>query len=147
MADLIVPPGEHYITKDAHIQLLKWKMAQGKYRPMLMKYANQLTEESVISTSRAAFELLHQGKHIEAIEMYKTLKGTGYALASLVLSTQSADIPFMSDQLLHILFPDGKYKYTKKEYTACYNYTRDLEKERNCTAREIEIQISTVTGV
>lgn len=133
-----IPKNPDYITKDMHIKLLQWKMSQGQYRPMLMKYANELTEDIVESTSRAAFLLLKAGKHIEAIEMYKKLKGTGYALASLVMSTQSADIPFMSDHLLHILVPDGKYKYTKKEYMACYEYAHTQAAKHKTTARGIE---------
>ena len=119
----IVPPNAAFITKDMHIKLLEWKMAHGKRRPMLMKYATDLTEKEVEDTSRAAFALCDEGKHLEAVEKYKTLKGTGYALASLVLATHCKAIPFMSDELLGELFNDAaKFKYDKKEFMACYKH-------------------------
>lgn len=120
----IVPPNATFITKDMHIKLLEWKMQHGKRRPMLMKYATDLNEKEVEDTSRAAFALCDEGKHLEAVEKYKTLKGTGYALASLVMATHCKAIPFMSDELLGELFQDanGKFKYDKKEFMACYTH-------------------------
>jgi len=119
----IVPPNATFITKNMHIQLLEWKLAHGKRRPMLMKYAKELDEAQVEEVSRSAFALCDEGKYMEAIEKYRTLKGTGYALASLVLSTRTDRIPFMSDELLGTLYPDanGKFKYNKKEFLACFN--------------------------
>jgi len=124
----IVPPNAAFITKDMHIKLLEWKMAHGKRRPMLMKYAKELSEKEVEDTSRDAFALCDAGKHLEAVEKYKTLKGTGYALASLVLATHCKKIPFMSDTLLGKLFKDanGKFKYDKKEFMACYDYVMNM---------------------
>ena len=53
----IVRKGAEYITKVIHVELLRWKMEHGKKRPMLMKYAMDLTDEQVINTSREAFAL------------------------------------------------------------------------------------------
>ena len=134
-----------YITKDIHIQLLQWKMSQGKTRPMLMKYAKELTETDVQTTSTRAFALCKDGKYMEAVETYKTLKGTGYALASLVLSCVYPNIAFMSDELLGLLYPESKFTYNKKEFTACYTYTSnkagELTQKSNAlwSARDVEI--------
>jgi len=134
-----------YITKDMHFKLLQWKMSQGKSRPMLLKYARDLTDEVVETTSREAFALCKEGKYMAAMEKYKTLKGTGYALASLVLTTQCANIPFMSDQLLGLMYSESEIKYSKKEFVACYDYAnkkaQEISQASNSawSARDIEL--------
>jgi len=145
----IVPSDATFITKDMHIKLLEWKMSQGKARPMLLKYAKELSEDDVATVSIAAFALCEAGKYMEAMEKYKTLKGTGYALASLVLSTKYPQLCFMSDQLLELLFPGSKLTYNKKEFIACYTYANkkasDLAQQHAhkkhivLTARDVEM--------
>ena len=117
----IVGKGAEYLTKDQHVRFLRWKLANGKNRPMLLKYAMELTDAQVVAVSREAFALCRAGKHIAAVEKYRTLKGTGYALASLALSTQCTQIPFMSDTLLEQVLGTTMFKYTKKEFMACYD--------------------------
>lgn len=133
-----------HITKDMHIKFLQWKMGQGKMRAMLMKYARELTEADIEAASREAYALCHDNKYMEAMEKYKTLKGTGYALASLVLTTQCARIPFMSDQLLAFVLPGIDPKYNKAEFKACYDFANAKAMElaaatkTEWTARDVE---------
>ena len=108
-----------FITKEQHMELLEWKMKNTTFRPILRKYAKELPEGIVEETSRAAFALGRDGKYMDAIKKYTELKGTGWALASLIIATQFPDVPWMSDELLHVLYEKPKYTNVLKRPRDC----------------------------
>jgi hypothetical protein len=117
-----------YVSKEDHIKILQYKMKRGEFRPLLMGFAKKLDEDEVKQASEKAIK---EEDGLKAIEIYKKLKGTGYALASAVLSAQrNGDVPFMSDDLLSVIL-DKSPKYNLDELKKCIEYTTKLAQDFN----------------
>lgn len=136
--------------KDMHMRILKYKMSRGVYRPFLLGHAKKLNDDIVAEVSKKAFA---EKDPMKAVEVYKQLKGTGYALASAVISASTnGKIPFMSDELLTVATKNTKFKYTLDEYMKCVELTKHISSNLNkkqtvwkWTTSEIEKVIYLVT--
>lgn len=104
-----------FLTKENHIDLLKWKMYRGKWRYILLKYANEVKNDEVENLSMLAI----QNKDTK---IYTKVKGVGIALSSALLASHYDDIPFFSDELIEIILPNGNTKYSLREYETCVKH-------------------------
>jgi len=110
--------GGHLVHEEL-IQVIKWKLARGKWRPRLKELITMNTPRLVqLETKKAIRQLIKKEDLSSAIQAMCNLKGVGPAMASAVLScAQPNKIPFMSDECMMAL-PDqeGSIDYTNKEY-------------------------------
>lgn len=106
-----------FITCEELYQVMKWKFAKGKSRP-LWKYINSNSEEAVKKCSSLAFsKIMENEKNInEAIKEMSNLKGVGPAGSSAILSLFKPDLfVFMDDEVIECLHT-GKREYNMKVY-------------------------------
>ncbi|XP_024029930.1 uncharacterized protein LOC21390497 isoform X2 [Morus notabilis] len=88
-----------FITTSELSQLMRWKLARGKWRPRLLDFVSALDEDLVKSASRKAFKSLPDIS--KAVSELTVLKGVGPATASAILAAYAPDLaPFMSDEEL-----------------------------------------------
>lgn len=96
-----------HLEKADLVRLVEWKLARGKFRPLL-RYARDLREADVAAATAAAF---NPGADFEAaMTPLLALRGIGPATASAVLSVARDEWPFMSDEALNAT--DGGRTYT-----------------------------------
>uniref|UniRef100_A0A7N0SXH4 Uncharacterized protein n=1 Tax=Kalanchoe fedtschenkoi TaxID=63787 RepID=A0A7N0SXH4_KALFE len=104
-------PNPH-ITAPELVELMKWKLARGKWRPRLLDFVSSLDGEAVVSASRKAFEALPDVSR--AVTELTVLKGVGPATA--VLAAYAPGVaPFMSDEAMVASLGNAK-DYTLKQY-------------------------------
>lgn len=135
-----------YITKDEHINLLKWKLSRGKWRPSLLKYAELLNDTDIRKLSTEVLLLVKNFDNNtdfktikKAFDIYIKLKGVGIAFTSALFSIVSPYIPFMSDELLEItLGKDIKFKYNWVEYSNCLELCRKKSEKIQISPANIE---------
>nr|XP_027197287.1 uncharacterized protein LOC113791681 [Dermatophagoides pteronyssinus] len=92
--------------KDPHVlyeelvQIAKWRLMMGKYRPKMLDLVRINTETSVVNITRKAFKKMHHQKNLQqAITQLVNLKGIGPSTASAVLAAAYPEqAPFMSDE-------------------------------------------------
>lgn len=111
--------GRHppHMCRDEYARLVGWKLRRGKWRPGLQRYAEELSDATVVDASTRAFRLLADASRAvgKVIGPLLELRGCGPATASAVLATMSSQFPFMSDELLMVA--TGERKYTKRVCT------------------------------
>ena len=125
----------NYITKEEHVKLIEWKLRRGQYRPALMKYAKQLTDEEVVKASENA---LKQTDIKKMFDEYSVLKGVSVASASALCSAKYEHIPFMSDELLATVIGGTSWKYTLKEYKVCLEKLEEKCKKVQLSQKNVE---------
>ena len=106
-----------FMTCEELYQVMKWKFAKGKSRP-LWKYINSNSEEAVKQCSSLAFsKIIENESNInEAIKEMSNLKGVGPAGSSAILSLFKPDLfVFMDDEVIECLHT-GKREYNLKVY-------------------------------
>lgn len=133
-----IPRFDEGYTKKNHIELLKWKMSRGKWRAMLMKYAQDLQEQDLnkVLERLASIDGDDWKKQIKA---FTTLKGTGVALASAFLSSGNPEeFVFMSDILIALVCKIEKPKYNISEYEEILKAVREKSKRVKLKCAEIE---------
>ncbi|XP_054159030.1 uncharacterized protein LOC128957316 [Oppia nitens] len=120
-----------HILHDELVQIAKWKLMRGKYRPRLLDLVRINTETAVLTTSKKAFRKLYHQKNLQqAINALVTLKGIGPATASAVLSAAYPEYaPFMSDEGMLSTPGVEATDSTLAEYT---NYSEQI---KNCCER------------
>jgi hypothetical protein len=118
-------------TKNDLIKLIEWKGTRGKFRPALVRFAKDQSDDAVCKASRKAFAALRKDKSetlsdesmLIAMKPLLDLRGIGPATASAILSSGDARIPFMSDELLMACLRDRKY--TLKHYFSMVEKLKD----------------------
>merc|ERR1712045_548624 len=96
---------ESHLTHEELVQLIKWKLARGVFRPRLKDLIQMNTPRVVLQESKKAFRALFN------------LKGVGPAMASAVLAAGCPELaPFMADELLISMGDTEGIDYTMKEY-------------------------------
>jgi hypothetical protein len=115
-----------YMKKDEYVRVVEWKLARGKTRPGLMKYAQALSEGDVESASREAYRLAHAGgegksksKFVDSMAPFIALKGCGPATASILMAVGDERFPFFSDEALAVVIGNGandKDRYSAARY-------------------------------
>ncbi|MCL4144444.1 UNVERIFIED_CONTAM: hypothetical protein GTU68_003861 [Idotea baltica] len=110
-----------HITRAELVDLMKWKLLRGKWRPRLVQFAESNSPDLVEDVSRKAVVLAEQDEIEEAIQKLCCMKGVGPATASAILS---ACIPekcaFFADEVAQV-FLEGKLNYTLKEYSSFHD--------------------------
>jgi len=122
---------EAHLTHEEIVQLIKWKLARGKFRPRLKDLIQMNTPRVVMQETKKAFRAIDKRKDIEAaVSALSNLKGVGPAMASAVLAAMAPDLaPFMADELLLSMPEVEGIDYTMKEYMKL------VEKTKECVDR------------
>jgi hypothetical protein len=113
---------DHQLVYEDLVQLTKWKLLRGKFRPSLLDLVKTNTETAVKNITKKAFKKMPN--IASAISALTTLKGIGPATASAILVAYSPDIcPYMADE--NMLSTPGveATDYTSAEYL---NYVQQL---------------------
>lgn len=114
-----------HMTQPELAQLMQWKLKKGKWRPQLMKFVTNLSDEDVQQASTEALEQLKGGELRAATEALCTLKGVGPATASAVLAAYDGSVPFMADEALEaVAGVIGPRKYTLAHFL---NFAEQLQ--------------------
>ncbi|XP_013789355.1 uncharacterized protein LOC106473217 [Limulus polyphemus] len=113
-----------HITHEELVQITKWKLIRGKFRPRLMDLVRINTEAAVKQTSKKAFRKLPNISN--AITALTTLKGVGPATASAILAAGYPDqVAFMADESMLSTPGVEAVDYTLAEYL---NYHEQIKK-------------------
>merc|ERR1712117_994607 len=122
---------EAHLTHEELVQLIKWKLARGQFRPRLKDLIQMNTPRVVMQETKKAFRAIDKRKDIEAaVSALSNLKGVGPAMASAVLAAMAPDLaPFMADELLLSMPEVEGIDYTMKEYMKL------VEKTQACVDR------------
>merc|ERR1712117_409954 len=122
---------ESHLTHEELVQLIKWKLARGIFRPRLKDLIQMNTPRVVMQETKKAFRAIDKRKDIEAaVSALSNLKGVGPAMASAVLAAMAPELaPFMADELLLSMPEVEGIDYTMKEYMKL------VEKTKECVER------------
>ncbi|KAB7499784.1 hypothetical protein Anas_02075 [Armadillidium nasatum] len=137
-----------HITREELVDIMKWKLLRGKWRPRLIQLAESNSSESVIDVSSKAFSLANKGQVLKAVEKSTELKGVGPATASAILAVgSSTNCSFFADEVAEV-FLQEKATYTLKEYLqindSILEVRNHLNKENEeWTAHNVELTIWT----
>ncbi len=111
----------YYLTKLELLNIMKWKLLRGKFRP-LQKLVDSNTEDNIKLHTGKALSILFdasnkkKNKWEDALKELTMLKGIGIATASIILSLFAPkDCAFMSDEVIGSVY-DNKVDYTMKIY-------------------------------
>merc|ERR1712064_4651 len=118
---------EAHLTHEEIVQLIKWKLARGKFRPRLKDLIQMNTPRVGMQETKKAFRAIDKRKDIEAaVSALSNLKGVGPAMASAVLAAMAPDLaPFMADELLLSMPEVEGIDYTMKEYMKLGEKTKE----------------------
>ncbi|ELU06856.1 hypothetical protein CAPTEDRAFT_164778 [Capitella teleta] len=106
-----------FMTSEELIQLMKWKLSRGKFRPRLIEFAASNSEEKVKASTEEAFQSASKGKLTAAIKTLTELKGIGPATASAILTAGCGqEVAFMADESVWGILGKQSLKYDLKEY-------------------------------
>ena len=110
-----------YMTLDELSKLMKYKLIRGKFRPSLQKKIDGNNPEIVISSTKDAIKLLHDGNWQAGLKvLIDNLDGVGIATASYIGAIVRPDLcPIMSDEVIQLIC--GKLDYTMKCYKSIQN--------------------------
>merc|ERR1711971_462730 len=129
---------EGHMTHEELVQLLKWKLARGKFRPRLKDLIQTNTPRVVMQETKKAFRAIDKRKDLEgAVNALSNLKGVGPAMASAVLSAMAPELaPFMADELLLSMPEVEGIDYTMKEYMKLVDQTKQCVERLNAQGGE-----------
>lgn len=117
LGELAMSRSPPHITKEELVQLVKWKLSRGKFRPRLVQLAGSNSEELVKTASEKGIQLALKDEVKDAISELVVLKGIGPATASGVLA---ACVPekccFFADEVANAIPALATLKYDVKEY-------------------------------
>lgn len=140
---------EPHITHEELIQIIKWKLIRGKFRPRLIDLVRINTETSVFQMSKKAFRRIP--KISSAINALTSLKGIGPASASAILAAAYPEhVPYMADEsMLSTPGVEGT-DYTLSEYLnyyekikICTNRLNSLDSETRWNPHKVELALWT----
>jgi len=136
---------ESHLTHEELVQLIKWKLARGKFYPQLTNLVRINTPRAVQTESRKAFRKL---PNLEAaITTLCGLKGVGTTLASAVLAAMAPELaPFMADECLLSMPEVEGIDYTMKEYIKLVEKTKECVERLNAqggdwTPHKVELTV------
>jgi hypothetical protein len=150
LGDAIRARDPNRLTAPELVRVVEWKLARGKFRPNLVKFARAHTEATAGEATGEALK-----RFADAIDKNKkrdknwlaaclaplvALKGIGPATASAVLAAATPFIPMMSDELIAVALPNAtsSQMYSMQRLQALVDTTRAKAKRVGMTPREVE---------
>lgn len=138
-----------HITHEELIQITKWKLIRGKFRPCLMDLVRINTETAVLKASKKAFRKIPN--MTKAINALTCLKGIGPASASAILAAGYPEhAPFMADESMLSTPGIETTDSTLAEYVnytaqikACSDRLNEHDKETKWTPHKVELALWT----
>ena len=116
-----------HMSKDQLIRVMRWKLARGKFRP-LMGRVKENSGVSVQASSRKAIAVMQESGESgvkSAAEHLCALRGIGPATASAVLSFLFPDhVAFMADEPLEVCL--GKRDYSMRAFLRFQEAIREM---------------------
>jgi len=139
---------ESHLTHEELVQLIKWKLARGVFRPRLKDLIQMNTPRVVMQETKKAFRAIDKRKDIEAaVSALSNLKGVGPAMASAVLAAMAPELaPFMADECLLSMPEVEGIDYTMKEYMKLVEKTKECVERLNAqggdwTPHKVELTV------
>merc|ERR1711936_615231 len=139
---------ESHLTHEELVQLIKWKLARGVFRPRLKDLIQMNTPRVVMQETKKAFRAIDKRKDIEAaVSALSNLKGVGPAMASAVLAAMAPELaPFMADECLLSMPEVEGIDYTMKEYIKLVEKTKECVERLNAqggdwTPHKVELTV------
>ena len=150
LGDAIRARDPNRLTAPELVRVVEWKLARGKFRPNLVKFARAHTEATAGEATGEALK-----RFADATDKNKkrdknwlaaclaplvALKGIGPATASAVLAAATPFIPMMSDELIAVALPNAtsSQMYSMPRLQALVEATRAKAKRVGMTPREVE---------
>merc|ERR1712001_635505 len=139
---------DSHLTHEELVQLIKWKLARGVFRPRLKDLIQMNTPRVVMQETKKAFRAIDKRKDIEAaVSALSNLKGVGPAMASAVLAAMAPELaPFMADECLLSMPEVEGIDYTMKEYIKLVEKTKECVERLNAqggdwTPHKVELTV------
>lgn len=136
-----------HLTAQELVRVVEWKLARGKFRPNLVKFARAHTEAIAGEATGEALARFAKTSGDEdenwlaaCLAPLVSLKGIGPATASAVLAAATASIPMMSDELIAVALPQAtsSQMYSMPRLQALVEATRAKAKKVGVSPREVE---------
>ncbi|KDE07782.1 hypothetical protein MVLG_02050 [Microbotryum lychnidis-dioicae p1A1 Lamole] len=127
------------LDRDDLTNLMRWKLARGKFRPRLIELAASNPTTLIDSVLTPLLE--RSTPSLSLVPLLSTLRGIGPATSSALLSLyRPRTDPFLSDEAWTVFFPTEKPEYTEKAYKRfCEVFKVRLEEEGWGSAEELEM--------
>ncbi|GBF91960.1 hypothetical protein Rsub_04684 [Raphidocelis subcapitata] len=109
-----------HLTKEEAVKLVEWKLKRGKFRPNLLRFAQELQPEAVAAATAAGFAHLPApggapgAAARAAMAELTSLKGVGPATATAMMAAADPSIPYFGDEAWAAAC-GGKAKYSEAE--------------------------------
>lgn len=151
LGDAIRARDPNRLTAPELVRVVEWKLARGKFRPNLVKFARAHTEATAGKATSEALKRFGSSSNGDDRNENKNglaaclaplcaLKGIGPATASAVLAAATPLIPMMSDELIAVALPNAtsSQMYSMQRLQALVDKTRAKAKRVGMTPREVE---------
>ena len=151
LGDAIRARDPNRLTAPELVRVVEWKLARGKFRPNLVKFARAHTEATAGKATSEALKRFGSSSNGDDRNENKNwlaaclaplcdLKGIGPATASAVLAAATPLIPMMSDELIAVALPNAtaSQMYSMQRLQALVDKTRLKANKVGMTPREVE---------
>jgi hypothetical protein len=151
LGDAIRARDPNRLTAPELVRVVEWKLARGKFRPNLVKFARAHTEATAGEATGEALKRFGSSSTVmigtkdknwlaACLAPLVDLKGIGPATASAVLAAATPFIPMMSDELIAVALPNAtsSQMYSMQRLQALVEATRFKAKRVGMTPREVE---------
>ena len=151
LGDAVRARDPNRLTAPELVRVVEWKLARGKFRPNLVKFARAHTEATAGKATSEALKRFGSSSNGDDRNKNKNwlaaclaplvdLKGIGPATASAVLAAATPFIPMMSDELIAVALPNAtsSQMYSMPRPQALVEATRLKAKRVGMTPREVE---------
>jgi hypothetical protein len=147
LGDAIRARDPNRLTAEELVRVVEWKLARGKFRPNLLKFAQAHTEATAGEATGEALKRFadatggYEKNWLAAcLAPLVDLKGIGPATASAVLAAATTSIPMMSDELIAVALPEAtsSQMYSMPRLQALVEATRAKAKKVGISPREVE---------
>jgi len=150
LGDAIRARDPNRLTAPELVRVVEWKLARGKFRPNLVKFARAHTEATAGKATSEALKRFGSSSNGDDRNKNKNwleaclaplcdLKGIGPATASAVLAAATPLIPMMSDELIAVALPNAtaSQMYSMQRLQALVDKTRAKANKVGMTPREV----------
>ncbi|KAK2714796.1 uncharacterized protein LOC136040086 isoform X3 [Artemia franciscana] len=119
-----------HLSHEELVQMMKWKLARGKFYPHLSNLIKINTPKAVITETKKALKKL---PNLEAATVaLNNLKGVGTTMASAVLAAGAPELaPFMADECLMAIPEIESIDYTTNEYLKFVDHMKAVAERLN----------------